>query len=325
MSRAGYSLFPVRRRSKIPRDRGWQSRAYDAEELETWFRAGGNIGVQLSAEDLVLDVDPRHGGLASIDNLQSKLSINLKDLPAVISGRGDGGRHIYLRKPETTRVRKVVPGYSGLDLKTGGGFVLAPASVHPQTGEMYRPDQDARSIDQVEDCPPELLEIILKPSIKLTARAGGGELSVDELEMLLSVLDPARYGQGQYERWFKLGAACHDATNGAGEEAWLAWAAGDPNYGTQADDERNHAMWDALTAGKAGGVTYLHLLSEVARIGRMDLVRKVDRHFVFAPELDPQRRANREQADRAAAPIIDTASQRRSAPILLSKFTKRKQ
>ena len=305
---AGYRLFPVARLSKVPRDKGWQSNSYTSAELASWIGNGGNIGVRLGADDLVIDVDPRHDGLNSLRRLESALDIDVGDFPAVLSGRSDGGRHIYFKKPTTLRVSRGVSGYVGIDVKVGGGFVLAPGSRHPATGKHYRLDHQSPAIGEVRMAPETLLNLLRRHEPIPRASLGGGELTVAQLKHLLAALDPAVYGAGQYDRWFRLAAAAHDATDGEGLEEWLAWAARDPDYGSESDDERNRLTWAALRAGKAGGVTYRWLLSEVARAGRLDLVLEVEPTFT----------SQHDQFARAMAPIIDTAAQRRSAPIARS-------
>jgi Bifunctional DNA primase/polymerase, N-terminal/Primase C terminal 2 (PriCT-2) len=311
--RVGYRFILLSGTSKVPIEVGWQTIDYTTK-VRPWLARGGNIGVLLSETDLILDVDPRHGGLESLGRLQADLGIDLSAAPAVLSGRGDGGRHIYLKKPTSLRVRKDIGGYAGIDVKMAGGFVLAPGSRHPETGGLYRPDPAAPGIDQVSDAPAALLDALRRPTLKPRAHAGGGELPPEDLEMLLGVLDPADYGAGQYERWFRLAAAAHDATNGEGLDVWLGWAARDLEYGSADDDDRNTAMWNSLIAGKAGGISYLHLLGEVARAGRVDVVLKVEPDFVF----EPHRAAGAliVRSDLTSAPIRDTSEQRRTARVI---------
>lgn len=281
--RAGYRLILLSSTAKVPIEKGWQTKTYTTAEIGRWLRRGGNIGILLAETDLVLDVDPRHGGEESLARLQDDLDINLSEAPIVFSGRGDGGKHIYLRKSASQRVHKAIPGYPGIDVKTSGGFVLAPGSRHPETGGLYRPDPDAPPIDHVGDVPHALLDLLRQVPARKRAMYGGGELSVEQLEMLLAVIEPENYRD--YVPWFRVAAACHDATNGDGLAVWLTWAARDDHYGTEIDDERNTATWESLTSGKAGGITYRHLLNEVARAGRLDVVLEIEPTFVIEDNL----------------------------------------
>lgn len=286
--KAGYSLFPLRMSAKIPRDAGWQTNKYADKDLGRWVKAGGNLGIRLTGDDLVLDIDPRHQGLESLARLQSNLGIDFAAVPAVLSGRGDGGKHLYLKKPAGLPVRKALEGYPGIDVKSDRSLVVAPGSRHPVTGGLYRVDPDARPIDQVGPAPQVLLDALGRRAVTSRVKVGGGELSVEQVAVLLGALDPREYGAGHYDRWFRLAAACHDATDGDGLEEFLVWAARDPEYGSEVDEERIGAMWASLKAGKAGGVSYLHLLGEVARTGRLDLVLAVEPTYVVPSHCEPR-------------------------------------
>lgn len=65
----------------------------------------------------------------------------LPDTFAVITGRPEGGRHLYFLVPELPRTRK--PG-EGIDVKFHNSVVAAPGSIHAKTGRVYTavvPDQ----------------------------------------------------------------------------------------------------------------------------------------------------------------------------------------
>lgn len=283
--RIRYRLILLSSTAKVPIEKGWQDTDY-SKKIRPWLERGGNIGVLLGDDDIVLDVDPRNGGLESFERLQRDLGIDLSKFPAVLSGRGDGGRHIYMKKPVGLYVRKNLDGYPGLDIKTKGGFVVGPASRHPQTGGLYRPDPSTPSIAEVAKAPAQLLDALRRSEPKPRVHSGGGELTVDELALALSVLNPAKYGEGNYAGWIRIAAACHDATNGDGLEVWLDWAAKDDRYASEADYDRNVATWESFKAGKAGGANYLTLLWEVARSGRPDIARRLEPGLRFEPR-DP--------------------------------------
>ena len=50
---------------------------------------------------------------------------------------GSGGWHLYYRHPGGQLGAKL-RGYTGIDVKADGGYVVAPPSVHPGTGQHYR-------------------------------------------------------------------------------------------------------------------------------------------------------------------------------------------
>jgi len=292
---AGYRMFPLAKGGKTPRDKGWQTNSYTVTKIKRWLEQGGNIGIVLDDEDLVVDIDPRNGGDEASDRLEDELGIDLSTAPAILSGRGDGGRHIYFKKPAGLRVAGRLGGFEGIDFKSKGGLVVAPGSRHPATAGMYHHDPDTPPLTEVPAAPQALLDAIARRAPVRSRGFGGGELTIEQLEMLLGALDPRDYGHGKYDRWIRLAAACHDATDGGGLDVWLDWAARDDSYGVDAD-ELNRRAWESFTAGRPGGASYHTLLREVARAGRPDLAARVEPGMVFdddRPALDfssPSRR-----------------------------------
>jgi hypothetical protein len=51
------------------------------------------------------------------------------------SGRGDGGRHRFYRRPPGKLTTKLLG--AGFDIKDRSGYVVAPPSLHPDTGRPY--------------------------------------------------------------------------------------------------------------------------------------------------------------------------------------------
>ena len=75
----------------------------------------------------VVDIDPRNGGAVLPDLMP----------PTRCVRTGSGGWHLYYRHPGGTLAAKL-HGHDGIDLKADGGYVVAPPSVHPDTGQPYR-------------------------------------------------------------------------------------------------------------------------------------------------------------------------------------------
>jgi len=100
-----------------------------------WWRRwpSANIGLRTGAVSglVVVDVDPGHGGAASIRALASRHP-GLRDAPRVRTG--SGGWHLYFGHPGG-----VVPNSAGrlgpgLDVRGDGGYVIAPPSQHVSGG-----------------------------------------------------------------------------------------------------------------------------------------------------------------------------------------------
>jgi hypothetical protein len=101
-----------------------------AEWFETRWR-DSNIGIATGGGLLGLDVDPRHGGDASLAELERQHG-PLPETPRVLTG--GGGVHLYFAVNHPIGNRTGLA--SGIDLRGDGGFVVAPPSLHA-SGRRY--------------------------------------------------------------------------------------------------------------------------------------------------------------------------------------------
>jgi hypothetical protein len=121
---------------KHPRTRNGVSGAtHDETRVSAWWAVwpAANIGLAAGANGLaIIDVDPRHGGDASLEFLctwASRRGVDLTDTYTVRTG--SGGLHLYYRQPFggiKTAPRSF--GSDGIDTRGRGGYVVAPPSVH---------------------------------------------------------------------------------------------------------------------------------------------------------------------------------------------------
>lgn len=279
---AGYTLFPIVADKKMPRDLGWRGINYSGFMqgigIRDWLRAGGNVAVRLDTDDLVIDIDPRHkSGNAeeSVQFLEWVIGehIDVQDRPRVYSGRGDGGRHIFMKKPPDIKLRSLPSHtYPGIDVKRFGGFVVCAGSKHVDTGGMYRLQGN---ISEVRAAPDELVKLLTRPPSP--PRTGeGGEFTCEEARQMLSFLDAKAFRDP--EDFINMAMAVHDGTNGEALPEWLDWCASDPAYG---DDARaaNELRWESFEAGVSGGRTFKTLLRAVVLAGHKDYVGNLSKTF----------------------------------------------
>jgi hypothetical protein len=160
----GWSIIPIEARGKRPAV-AWlefQHRQPTPEELAQWFggRRDANLGIVTGAVSglVVLDVDPRHGGEASLASLEAEHG----PLPRTIeAATGGGGRHLYFAHPGGTMPNRVAFA-PGMDLRGDGGVVVAPPSVHP-SGHRYAWAPE-RAPDEVSLAPmPRWLVALVRP------------------------------------------------------------------------------------------------------------------------------------------------------------------
>ena len=125
----GFQVFPVQPGAKAPPLlQDWPRRAAKTlAEVESMWAAIPEANVAIHcAGFLVVDVDTRNDGDVSLETLAG-----IYDLPPTLTTRTPtGGRHLFYRLPESH------PGVGnsagklgrGLDIKTTGGYVIAPGS-----------------------------------------------------------------------------------------------------------------------------------------------------------------------------------------------------
>lgn len=133
-----WPVFPLR--GKVPAIRGGRGMLDATTDIITilqWWGsryANANIGGRLPRNIMAIDIDPRNGGDDTIYELQKKCG-ELPDTLTTISGRGDGGRHLFYRRPHGDLSSKALG--PGVDLKTSSGYVVLPPSIHPDSGRPY--------------------------------------------------------------------------------------------------------------------------------------------------------------------------------------------
>ena len=137
----GWPVFPLAPRSKIPLrgSRGFKDATTDTEVITKWWREHptANIGIATGPSSFVaLDIDPRNGGLQTIDELQARYG---ELPPTIVSVTGGGGRHHLFRCPDGLRCSGEGGLGNGVERKAEGGYVVAPPSIHP-SGQPYRWD-----------------------------------------------------------------------------------------------------------------------------------------------------------------------------------------
>jgi hypothetical protein len=125
---------PLEPRGKKPTPKDWPNWVASTEAVGTWWRnrPASNVGIRTGNGLIVLDVDPRTG---ADDDLADLLHRHGELPPTVTCDTGGGGQHYYFAGPTDVPSFDISP---GLEIKAAGRQVVAPPSVHPDTGEAYR-------------------------------------------------------------------------------------------------------------------------------------------------------------------------------------------
>jgi hypothetical protein len=92
------------------------------------------IGARPRPGQIVLDVDPRHGGDVALAALEAKHG-TLPETTTTLSGRGDGGRHLWFDGVHAPVLSTLCPGVDILCHERN--FVVMPPSLHGLTEKPY--------------------------------------------------------------------------------------------------------------------------------------------------------------------------------------------
>jgi putative DNA primase/helicase len=135
----GWPILPLH--GKIPAiagGRGFHDATTESHVIGQWvqhyprcnwgIRTGGISGL------VVLDVDPRNGGMETLHDLLKEYG-TLPDTFTIKTG--GGGYHYYFQHPGKRIPSKANALGPGLDIKADGGYVVAPGSIHPETCVKY--------------------------------------------------------------------------------------------------------------------------------------------------------------------------------------------
>jgi Bifunctional DNA primase/polymerase, N-terminal len=160
-----WHVFPLRGKiPAIPGGRGVLDATTNIDQIAQWWGgryAGCNIGGRVPESMIVLDIDPRHDGDRSIASLEDGYG-PLPETLTTISGRGDGGRHLFFRRPPGKLTSKRLG--PGVDLKTSTGYVVLAPSIHPDTRKPY-----VRVDAPVADPPAWVIELLAPEKTEKTA------------------------------------------------------------------------------------------------------------------------------------------------------------
>lgn len=135
--------------------RGKDDASVDPAVIRRWFEHApqANLGLVTAPSGLVvLDVDPRHDGAASLALIDAELT----QTRTVITG--SGGIHAYYLRPPDLEPFTRIGARPGIDL-IGNGYVVAPPSVHA-SGQVYQWVNDLPMVQL-----PSVLRHLRKPQL----------------------------------------------------------------------------------------------------------------------------------------------------------------
>lgn len=169
-ARLGWRVAPVKPGTKWPRIDEWQRYATaEMAQIVAWWSEMPDSGVSYVPDHpyFVLDVDPRHGGDETLNDLETQYGL-LPDTVRAITG--GGGTHMIFRNTGATEIVNNAGTALGvgLDIRGVGGQIIVAPTIHPVTGIAYAweigfgPDEHP-----VADAPAWLLDLLTAQPIPM--------------------------------------------------------------------------------------------------------------------------------------------------------------
>lgn len=150
----GWPILPTR--GKVPRlYNGLHGASISTHAIRNWFELWPDTGIGVRTGDglVVLDVDGDDGH----ESLRA-LERRHEPLPATVSAVTGNGEHLYFATRDQIRNTAGKLG-RGLDVRGEGGYVIAPPTIHPDTGRPYEWDNHPDDT-QVAPLPAWLLSML---------------------------------------------------------------------------------------------------------------------------------------------------------------------
>jgi hypothetical protein len=298
----GFHVLPLRGKATTTglTPDGFKNATTDANIIRGWWAAvpDANIGIRTGKDSgiTVLDVDGPTGR-ESVEKLQKRFPCDLNSTWKAKSGRIDGGEHHYFRGHTGQTNQKKY----GLDVKSEGGFIVAPPSIHPDTGARYE------WLNNCEMLPvPELVKQLAehkaglfedRPAPRSQPRKSTSlvpfESYSDEAALRLwKVME--KIPGAEHDEWLQVGQACHWVGQFWGSQlmlqVWDHWSSTRPGYDKLRKGELQR-RWDSFNADR--GITvgtiyriadsYGHRMSaeDMDAILKIELAQMNAKHFVL--------------------------------------------
>ena len=147
--KTGWNVFPINPNTKKPVFAGWQGKACsEPRQIERLFAPYPTAGIGVPTGPIngitVIDIDVKNGvdGFKTIDRLGLQLWTGM------VATTPSGGSHFYFRTNQ--EVYKSTVGEKGIglgvDVRSIGGFVVAPPTISDRGQYVWQCDLDAASI-----------------------------------------------------------------------------------------------------------------------------------------------------------------------------------
>lgn len=178
------NYYNRRKAGKAPIEKDWQKHSFEKQSFdEIGFMMDENAGIVCGPASglLVLDIDDEE----LFRTTAAKLGWTIPETCTVRTG--SGGLHYYFRYPEDGKQygNRGRAKSQGFDIRGTGGCVVAPGSVHPETGKLYRFENDI----PIAEAPQWLKDLALSEGKPATKQQGRNPAPVEAPSIELEPVD----------------------------------------------------------------------------------------------------------------------------------------
>lgn len=242
---------------------GQNSATIDTALIKQWWEQypQANIAVYLEPSALcAVDIDPRNGGLQTIDDLEAKHGPLVSDL---MQFSGGGGEHRIFQLPKNVRL----PGKlgQGVELKVNGYILLEPSNHISGGSYAWEASSDPRDGVCASPMPDWMCDLAIPkgpndsdPSLGARFNPVADVVKAELSEALAVIPSDDR------DTWLKVGMALHSLgdLNWAFDE-WDRWSARSAKY-DRVDQIR---VWRSFKAKGLDGITYRTIFGIAKQLG----------------------------------------------------------
>lgn len=216
----GWRVFPLWPRTKDPMTtHGFKDATTNADQVKQWWtsKPDANIGIATGDGLCVIDVDDKpekHGGLLGSDFLRDWELEHGEISETACAKSGTGGMHYYFNVGDT-EIHGCQSDTIFIDLRCDGNYIVAPPSIHPDTGLPYTWDISP------EDMPPAKVTSTDKACIQWVYdnRRGAGKDGRKEKVKLPE--GTVKDGEGRNNFLYEQG--CSARAKGSDDDMITAW------------------------------------------------------------------------------------------------------
>lgn len=233
----GWFVLPLWPRTKKPHGQlvpnGFHDASRDPATLQRWWAAcpDAGIGIALKQSGLVaVDIDPRNGGLFTLEQIEAEHGPLVSD---VLAFTGGGGEH---RVFASSLDGSSLPGKlgKGIDLKADGYIAVEP-TVHPDTGKRYLWEGESDPLHgAIPSTLPSWIRDLARAPVAAPAAPAAPARPIDQARLAAARLALPFVECESRDSWLRIGMAIHNELPGPdGFELWCQWSSTSSKFDPQ--------------------------------------------------------------------------------------------